>query len=282
MRLRIEEAINIAFAFFMTSLILWKRDNINLWYIKAGINLGIVALIIFVSKKNATKGFWYHFRYWYVALAVPVFFMNLKGVIEGVNPTNWDLFLMDIDKKLFFGHYPELLIEKIYNPLLSELLQIAYVSYFFIPIILGVPLYKKDKLAFRIAATSILLTFYLSYTGYFIVPAIGPRFTMTELFTKEIRGIFLTPYLKHILNVLEPTPHDCFPSGHTAVSLLCLLLARKYNTMFKTLLPLVTGLIFATVYHRYHYVIDVIAGIILALFGYWAGEKLFWLWEKKR
>ena len=282
MSLRIEEVINITFALIMLSLILWRRENIDYWYVKAGVNIAIIALTLYVSRKNEQEGFWYHFRHWYVAMVVPVFFINLKGVIEGVNPTNWDLFLMEIDRRLFFGKYPELLIERIYNPVLSELLQIAYVSYFFIPLILGIPLYKKDKRAFRICATSILLTFYLSYLGYFIVPAVGPRFSMAEMFHKKIHGLLLTPILKHILNTLEPTPHDCFPSGHTAVSLLCLMLARKYRTMFWVLLPLVSGLIFATVYHRYHYVIDVIAGILLSIIGYWAGQELFKAWERGR
>jgi len=38
---------------------------------------------------------------------------------------------------------------------------------------------------------------------------------------------------------------------------------EREKKLFAVLLPLVTGLIIATVYLRYHYVIDVIAGIAL-------------------
>ncbi len=280
--MRIEELINIAFGLFMSLLILWKHARIPLWGLKLGVNLAVIIATLLVSRMPARRGFMFHFRNWYVAAAVPIYFMNLKGVVGGVNPTNWDLFLMHVDKVLFGGRYPELLIERLYNPLLSEILQIAYVSYFFIPLLVGIPLYRKDIRAFRRAATAIILTFYLSYVGYFIVPAVGPRFSMSEMFTKQIRGILLTPYLKAILNRLEPTPHDCFPSGHTAVSLVCMWISIRERTSRKLVIPLVLGLILATVYHRYHYVIDVLAGMILALVSYPLSQRIYRLWEKER
>ena len=282
MRIRPEEGLNLAFAAIMSALILWKHQRIDNWGIKLAVNLLVCCITVAVSRIEAREGFWFHFRNWYPGAMVPVFFMNLKGFVEGVNPVNWDLFLMHVDKTLFLGRYPELLIEKLYNPLLSEVLQLAYVSYFFIPIILGLGLYRKDVRIFRRSATVIILTFYLSYLGYFLVPAVGPRFAMKEMFHKEIKGLLLTPYLKALLNRLEPTPHDCFPSGHTAVSLACLILAVKYRTRVKILAPMVIGLIMATVYHRYHYVADVLAGILLALVSIPLGERLFELWERER
>ncbi|NPA14929.1 MAG: phosphatase PAP2 family protein [Deferribacteres bacterium] len=283
--LRSEDVLNIAFAFAMLVLTLWKRERISYWYVHALVETAVISTSIIIpcwAYKKDLKGLWFHLANWYVVLVVPIMFMNLKGFIEAVNPVNWDLFLIQMDKWLFLGHEPSLLIEKIYNPVLTEILQFAYISYFFIPIILGISAYKKDLLLFRRIATVVLLTFYLSYLGYFLVPAIGPRFTLKGLFTKQLKGLFFTPYIKSILNTLEPNPHDCFPSGHTAVSLVCLMLAGKYRIKFWLLLPMVVGLIISTVYHRYHYVVDVIAGIILAVFSYYTGQWFFEAWERKR
>ncbi len=281
-KLRPEELVTLLFGLFMSTSILLCHQRISFWFLKLSVTLSTVLLVLVTANKAKDTGFWFHFRNWYVGGLVPVFFMDLKGVIEGVNPVNCDLLLMHIDKWLFFGHYPELLIEKIYHPVLTELLQLAYVSYYFIPVGIGIALYRKDIRKFRIGTTMVLMSFYLSYIGYFIVPAIGPRFTMTEMFTKPLKGILLTPILKYLINILEPTPHDCFPSGHTAVSLVCLYISKKYNVGYKIVLPLVTGLVISTVYHRYHYVIDVIAGIFLALFCIWAGPRFFEVWEEKR
>jgi membrane-associated phospholipid phosphatase len=71
--------------------------------------------------------------------------------------------------------------------------------------------------------------------------------------------------IQDTLNALEKNKTDAFPSGHTAVSLMCLYYAWKMreNKLFAVLIPVVTGLLISTVYLRYHYVIDVIAGIAL-------------------
>ncbi len=272
-----EEMLNISFACLLLGVTLWKRQKIEGWYVKALIYSAIiVSPAIFKKIKNK------QLKNWCPVFAVPVFFMSLKGTVEGVNPTNWDLFLMNLDRKLFLGHYPVLLLERIYNPFLSELLQIAYVLYFIIPILLGALAYSKDEETFRKCAVSVMFTFYASYIGYFLVPAVGPRFAMAEMFTKEIRGLLLTPYIKHTLNVLEPTPHDCFPSGHTAVSVLCFMLSAKYKLKPKLFATLALGVVLATVYHRYHYVVDVIAGLILAFIGYLVGGWIYRKWAERK
>ena len=58
---------------------------------------------------------------------------------------------------------------------------------------------------------------------------------------------------------------NAFPSGHTAVTLVYLAIlfveSRRLAWIF---LPLVAGLIVATVALRYHYLIDVVAGVVVA------------------
>jgi len=45
-------------------------------------------------------------------------------------------------------------------------------------------------------------------------------------------------------------------------------------------LPIVSALLISTVYLRYHYVIDVIAGIFLAVGTIYFGERLYKKWER--
>ena len=67
------------------------------------------------------------------------------------------------------------------------------------------------------------------------------------------------------LNMLEGENRDAFPSGHTEVVIIVLIYAWTYRRWyFWMALPLVTGLIISTVYLRYHYVVDVLAGMVLA------------------
>jgi membrane-associated phospholipid phosphatase len=54
-----------------------------------------------------------------------------------------------------------------------------------------------------------------------------------------------------------------------------LLGAWRYDRkLFWWLLPFYVGMLFSTVYGRYHYVADVIAGIAVGFLGFWAGHRL--------
>ena len=97
------------------------------------------------------------------------------------------------------------------------------------------------------------------------MPAIGPRFTLARLQTADLQaGPFITT-IQETLNGLEKNKTDAFPSGHTAVALMTLYYAweKKEGLLAGILLPVASALVFSTVYLRYHYVIDVIAGIAL-------------------
>ncbi|MCD6296023.1 MAG: phosphatase PAP2 family protein, partial [Deltaproteobacteria bacterium] len=59
------------------------------------------------------------------------------------------------------------------------------------------------------------------------------------------------------------TPGGAFPSSHVAVAVVCLIMVlRKERILGLILIPFVTSLIVATIYCRYHYAVDAIAGII--------------------
>ena len=63
-------------------------------------------------------------------------------------------------------------------------LVLAYVSYYFLPVILGVTLYLKNpKADFEMAVFVLLFGYYVSFIGYILFPAIGPRYTLTHLQT---------------------------------------------------------------------------------------------------
>ena len=67
------------------------------------------------------------------------------------------------------------------------------------------------------------------------------------------------------INELEHTKLDAFPSGHTMITVTVLIVAwQRARKLFWYLLPVGTLLIFSTMYCRYHYLVDVIAGLILA------------------
>jgi membrane-associated phospholipid phosphatase len=86
--------------------------------------------------------------------------------------------------------------------------------------------------------------------------------------------------IQEVLNMIEGVKRDAFPSGHTAIALTVLYLAFRYVRKLGWIwLTPVILLVVATVYCRYHYVVDVIGGIILTIVTLAAGELYYKLRE---
>jgi len=208
----------------------------------------------------------------------PLFFIlfifdSLGYLIQYLQP-DIDPVLIRMDVWIF-GAHPTIWLQRWITPRLTDLLSLAYATYYFLAIVLILVLYNREqKPGLYESIFVFVLGYYLSYIGYLLFPAIGPRFTMAELYTVPLDGGAITDFLRDTLNNLEHNKRDCMPSGHTEIALITLGLAfRHTRKLFYIYLPMVLGLILATVYLRYHYVVDVPAGIILAavclIIGLW-------------
>jgi len=213
-------------------------------------------------------------------ICVLTIFDSLEWLIHYINPKDIDPLLIRLDY-LIFNAYPTVMLESIHNPVLTDILQVAYTSYYFLPISLGLilKLNGRDR-EFDRTLFLILLCFYLSYIGYILFPALGPRYTINHLQSSDLKGLFIAESIQGLLNTLEGIKRDAFPSGHTAVVLVVSGLAFRYHKgFFYITLPVITLLVFSTVYCRYHYVVDVLGGIILSAITFLFGERYYEYWE---
>lgn len=215
-------------------------------------------------------------------VAVFVIFDSLTTLIPLVNPKDLDHILFDLDYKIL-GFYPTIYFQRFYHPVLSDILQLCYSMYYFLPVILGIALKLKNlNKEFEIGLFMVLLCFYLSYVGYLIVPALGPRYAFEDLHIYPILDGYFSGELRTFLNSIEGIKRDAFPSGHTAVSLLVLILSWRYmKVLFFPLSVIVLGLLFATVYFRFHYVIDIIGGVVLTVVTIIIGKVYYYFYEKQ-
>ena len=276
-RIHLEELLTFSMALLLNILII-IFSHFTLAPVTFTINIAIMLLIIATvfAQRFATSKLFSVYRDWYVLPLLVAIFMEHNMLVPLINPNDIDSYLIKIDYSLFFGNHPTLLLERIMHPFITELLQIVYASFYFLPFTLCLLLYLKErKVEFHVVASSIMFGFYLSYIGYYIFPAIGPRFTLAQLQTKPLEGLLLFNFVHHGLAYLEGVTRDCFPSGHTLVSILTVLLAMKYHKRFSIIATVwAVLLIISTVYLRYHYVIDVIAGFCVGLIAFRYGPML--------
>ncbi len=271
----------LAFLFIIT--IIFKKQIPNAYLILSiyAVLITALSLLIYFKKKYDGKILEMIYDIIFPVIAVLLIFDSLGGLIRYINPMTYDYLLIRLDYLIVRG-YPTVELEKITAPAITELFQLAYTSYYFLPIILGIALkIKGTRREFDRALFLIILCFFLSYIGYILVPAIGPRYTMNHLQNIELPGILLRDSINHIINHLEGIKRDAFPSGHTAITLVVLYLAYRFQkTLFWIFLPVVFALVISTVYLRYHYVVDVIGGILLFVLTIYIGNKFYNKLEK--
>lgn len=283
-RWRAVDILSISFLLFLTffTLLFWHR--IPRWNLLISLYLFLSGVLLFLIYANRKHGRLFEIIHDLIFPVAVVFliFDSLGWLVHYVNPIDKDQLLIEIDHYLF-GVHPTVWLEGLTSPWLTDLLQITYSTYYFLPIVFGIILkihHKKDE--FELSLFFIILCFYLSYIGYILIPAIGPRFTLNSLQSFQIEGNYVTDFIRKTLDAIEGTKRDAFPSGHSAIALVVLYLSYRFEKgLFWVYLPIVTALVFSTAYLRYHYVIDVIAGILLAIGTVYFGERLYKKWERK-
>ena len=119
---------------------------------------------------------------------------------------------------------------------------------------------------FQYYAFLIALGYLVSYLGYVLVPARGPRFLLKDFDHLPLHGLWLFQGMQSTLDKLESVAYDAFPSGHTELTILAWWSSRTVsNRWFGAYFAYTLSIIFATVYLRYHYTVDVFAGAIVAV-----------------
>jgi membrane-associated phospholipid phosphatase len=272
------DKIVIAYVVVIAALIIAFSFRIIIWWqlIAAhALTIGVVLLIarwdqmtsrrVAASPRRPNAASLIH--NWYPVALIPATFKELTHLIPLVHPRDFDNQLAAIDHRLF-GAHPTIWLERLTWPALTEILQLVYATYYFLPVILGVVLWRKGWFErYRFWVFVVALGFYISYLGYITVPATGPRFlpVIKDAQSFPLTGVWLFQGLRETLDRAEGITRDCFPSGHTEMTLLVLYYARRFHRRtFWLVLPVGSALIFSTVYLRYHYVIDVMAGAATA------------------
>jgi len=280
-RLRPVDALTMAFLLFLLALTIIFRDRLPgkgpLIALYSGL-LAVQITLVFLKGKVPSLIPDLIFP----AVYIVTVFDSLGALVHRINPEDIDPALIKADY-LMFGGYPTLMAEGLSSPLLTDIMHLAYGTYYFIPIAYGIALKLKGREAeYQRSLFLIVLCFFLSFIGYILWPALGPRYRLEHLHAGELTGLYLTPYIRGLLDGLEGIKRDAFPSGHTAVALLVLVLSFRYaKGLFLALLPVVALLIFSTVYCRYHYAVDVLGGIGLTGLTLFLGERMYNLQQSK-
>jgi membrane-associated phospholipid phosphatase len=296
-RVRLEDLVALTFFLlnFLMKLLFRGREGQNLSPADVLIIIPAVTLLLakelvhyFVAGKSMPSGarqgpldfvrpYWNIIRDWFPFLVILLMYYSLWGDATLMLVTkDRDAALIAIDQRLF-GFQASLVLQPMISPRLTAYMDFAYFFHLInIPLVACFIYAFRDRPRFREMMSGLMVVSFLGLVGYLLVPAIGPIYTLRNEYTVPLRQSGLVFNREMDFMDFARIRRDVFPSLHVAISFVVWLYAwRNSKKLFWILSPLVLSLWFSTVYLRYHYLIDVVAGLILAPISYGLGNWLF-------
>ncbi len=227
------------------------------------------------NKAETANRFWYTLRIFLAYCLLLIVFRVVNFYVPVLTPGLRDSVIQLMDKTLF-GKQVSLWLEPISEHWLTNILTGAYVSWFWLLFATILILSFASRRAASEYLLATLIAFYTGYACYILVPVIGPGFTMH--YTTSLGDIAPAFTMNRAF-----IARDCFPSLHTATSILMAIYIAKYQRKWLYFYaPMVTLIIFATLYLRIHYGSDDIAGAAMAVVVSGFTPFIFQKWEHIR
>ncbi len=193
-----------------------------------------------------------------------------------------------------FGCQPALLFcEKMPWPVVSELMDMGYASYYPMIVLAAIYYFIWKYSEFQRATFVILASFFAYYIIFDLIPVTGPTFYYKAVGLDNITaGIFpnvgdwfnshteclpspgytdgLFYQLVEDAKAAGERPTAAFPSSHVGISTVIMLLVwhTRNRRLFFCMLPFYFFLCMATVYIQAHYAVDALAGFVSGILFY--------------
>ena len=214
-------------------------------------------------------------------------FFQLREILPAVSPWSDDARIYEFDLRVF-GIEPSVWLDRFVSPATTEWFAFFYFFYFLVLTVHVLPMLFSDRSdqVFGRFAIGILLVFLPAHLLYMVVPGWGPYWYLKGTFQHELQGGTFWRLVRETVDA-GGAQKDIFPSLHTAVPTFLAIFSFRHRKFFpfKYSWPVValfaTQIIIATLFLRWHYIIDVVAGLTLAMAAALVGHRIA-DWERGR
>jgi membrane-associated phospholipid phosphatase len=257
-------------------LILVLRDRVAGYPAFLALHVVCTAMVLWLvlrAHRFPTAHAWY-------PLAMPLITFEEVAQLNFLFVNAWrDHYVLAFEAWLF-AEPPTVWLSRHASTVVTEILQIGYLSYFFLLIIVGSVLYwRADKAPFFGVMAASVLSYMLCYVVFVTFPTEGPAHTLRQLHSAPIAG---GPLYALVTFTQRAGVHgNAFPSAHVAGAVAALIFAWRYaRRLGACLTPFVLLLCVGAVYDRYHYASDVFAGLAVGAAAtravMWAQARPHW------
>lgn len=280
-KLRVTDAVCISYCILMIIIIsiFGCKLSDQFYIIKVYLGCILASIIFILLRKFDGRVLGFFTSFYPLILLIPFYEISGHQVhlfFDGF----YDHYILMIENAIFPVH-PTIWFEQFYHPVLSEWMMFGYSFYLLLlPITISWLYFTNKDSESKHLLLSLMISFFICYVIFSLFPALGPRIAMADQYTVEIKGYFF----KTITNLLETNAMlhgGAFPSAHCSAATVMFVLSYKYDKrLFYWILPVIFTLYISTVYGRYHYPLDVLAGIIIGIGSIKLSYPVRRFWER--
>lgn len=216
----------------------------------------IFGFCIFIKKKKTSK----RSQFIHLLVLQIIAYMALSYITKYSEIQVLDQLIVDFEFYLGVG-FPS--IE--WSALVNDFLMVSYTSYFFL-IYVPILMIEDTEERYRFFSAMILFTC-IQFIGYLIFPVQGPQYFLTGTSGLQFEFSSIGKILMGALIHLHSAKIDCMPSGHVGASAVAIyfIFKNKFKTKWIWALFYV-GIVGATLFLRFHYITDLVVGLLVAMF----------------
>ncbi len=214
-------------------------------------------------------------------------YFRLRDVLPTFTDRRADELLYRADVALF-GFEPTLWLDQFVTPTTTTWFAFFYYSYFvYLVVHIGPILISRDRRLSGEFALGLVGVYCIAQLGYFVLPGYGPYHYLAHQFVHPLpHGFWLDMTAEAVRT--SGALLDIFPSLHTAGPLYMALFSflNRDHPVLRYTWPLAlffsVNIIGATLFLRWHYLIDVVIGVVLAVTWARLTRPLYALDEARR
>jgi membrane-associated phospholipid phosphatase len=266
------------------------------WYVLThAITITAIHTLIHASAAHPKNRFLDFLRHFYPVLLYAGLYSETGHLNQMVHRGYLDAHFYRLDQQIFGGTPSFAFMEAFPSRLVSEIFYAAYFTYYVMISGVGLALFFRNRAQFYHYISVTSFVFYACYLIYIFLPVVGPQIYYPHLshitlppdqmpavvppFPAAVQeGIFYR--IMEVIYQHFESPGAAFPSSHVAIAIVTVYFSFLYLPKIRwPHLVLAVLLSLATVYCRYHYAIDVVAGVLMAALTLPIGN---WLYQRFR
>ena len=247
------------------ALVVLFRDTLESWHVFLGAHVAGCGLLVGVQRLESPPRLLRVLRDWHPIVLFPLLYKEVEVFAAAFGDWGLTSSIRVVEAALFDGQPSLYLSERWESVALSEYLHFCYLSYVVVmPGLAGYWYATGRRVAFHELVLLLSVAMFGSYLVFILFPVDSPYYLADRLGPPFVGHFFFD--LVHEISSWGGARGGAFPSAHVSGVVVVWLVAwRHQRAVAYALAPIISGVIVATVYGRFHYALDTIAGVAVAV-----------------